>query len=65
MLRDKLLVKLASPHMNKHLGRIFSGAASTSPYSVGLLRFAMKHGLKDEVPDDLRIRGDGDGRSTF
>ena len=56
MLRDKLLVKLASPHLNKHLGRIFSGAASTSPYSVGLLRFAMKHGMKDENPDDLRIR---------
>ena len=56
MLRDTLLVKLTSAHMNKHLGRIFSGAASTSPYSVGLLRFAMKYGLKDENPDDLRVR---------
>ncbi len=56
MLRDTLLVKLAFPHMNKHLGRIFSGAASTSPYSVGLLRFAMKYGLKDENPDQLAIR---------
>jgi len=45
MLRDTLLVKLTFSHVNKHLGRIFSGAASTSPYSVGLLRFAMKHGL--------------------
>ena len=56
MLRDTLLVKLTSAHIDKHLGRIFSGAASTSPYSVGLLRFAMKYGLKDENPDDLRIR---------
>ncbi len=56
MLRDTLLVKLTFSHINKHLGRIFSGAASTSPYSVSLLRFAMKHGMKDEDPDDLRIR---------
>jgi hypothetical protein len=55
MLRDTLLVKLTFPHIDKHLGRIFSGAASTSPYSVGLLRFAMKYGLKDEDPDELRI----------
>ena len=38
--------------MNKHMGRIFSGAASTSPYSIGLLRFAMKYGLKDEDPSE-------------
>src|SRR5207244_197117 len=56
MLRDTLLVKLTFPHINKHMGRIFSGAASTSPYSMGLLRFAMKYGLKDEDPDDLMIR---------
>ncbi len=55
-LRDTLLVKLTFPHMNKHLGRIFSGAASTAPYSVGLLRFAMKYGLKDEDPRELMIR---------
>jgi flavin-dependent dehydrogenase len=55
-LRDTLLVKLTFPHMNKHMGRIFSGAASTSPYSIGLLRFAMKYGLKDEDPRELRIR---------
>lgn len=55
MLRDTLLVKLAFPHMEKHLGRIFSGAASTSPYSVGLLRFAMKYGLKNEDPRELMV----------
>lgn len=55
-LHDTLLVKLTFPHMNKHLGRIFSGAASTAPYSVGLLRFAMKYGLKNEDPRELMIR---------
>jgi len=56
MLRDTVLVKLTFPHINKHLGRIFSGAASTAPYSVGLLRFAMKYGLKNEEPRELAVR---------
>lgn len=55
-LRDTLLVKLTFPHMNKHMGRIFGGAASNSAYSIGLLRFAMKYGLKDEDPAELMVR---------
>lgn len=55
-LKDNLLVKLSFPHLNKHFGRIFSGAASTSRYSLGLLRFAMKYGLKDEDPAAMSIR---------
>jgi flavin-dependent dehydrogenase len=55
MLRDTLLVKLSFPHLNKHMGRIFSGAASTSAYSLALLRFAMKYGLKDEDPQKMMI----------
>lgn len=55
-MRDNFLVKLLFPHMNKHMGRIFSGAASTSPYSIGLLRFAMKYGLKGEDPKELMVR---------
>jgi hypothetical protein len=56
MLRDTLLIRLSFPHINKHMGRIFSGAASTSPYSLALLRFAMKYGMKNEDPKDLMIR---------
>ena len=55
MLRDTLLVKLSFSHLNKHMGRIFSGAASTSRYSLALLRFAMKYGLKDEDPQKMMI----------
>jgi len=54
--RDTLLVKLIFPHMNKHMGRIFGGAASNSAYSIGLLRFAMKYGLEDENPDEFKVR---------
>jgi flavin-dependent dehydrogenase len=56
MLRDTLLVKLTFSHISKHLGRIFSGAASNSPYSLGLLRFAMKYGMKNEDPKEMMIR---------
>jgi flavin-dependent dehydrogenase len=55
MLRETLLVRLIFPHMNKHMGRIFSGAASTSNYSLGVLRLAMKYGLKNEDPRELMI----------
>ena len=56
LLRDTLLVKLTFSHISKHLGRIFSGAASNSPYSLGLLRFAMKYGMKNEDPKEMMIR---------
>jgi hypothetical protein len=55
-MRDRLLIKLAFPHINKHMGRIFLGAASTSPYSIRLLRLLVKYGLKDEDPRELAIR---------
>jgi len=54
-LRDNFLIKLTFPHINKHMGRIFGGAASNSAYSIGLLRFAMKYGLKDENPDQFKV----------
>jgi 2-polyprenyl-6-methoxyphenol hydroxylase-like FAD-dependent oxidoreductase len=56
LMRDNLLVRLSFPHINKHMGRIFSGAASSSPYSMGLLRFAMKYGLKNEDPREMMVR---------
>jgi hypothetical protein len=54
-MRDNFLIKLLFPHINKHMGRIFGGAASNSAYSIGLLRFAMKYGLKDEDPRTLMV----------
>ena len=55
-LRDNLFIKLTRPHLAKHLGRIFSGAASTSRYSLGLLRFCMKHALRGEDPAKVAVR---------
>jgi flavin-dependent dehydrogenase len=55
-LRGNLLMKLLFPHINKHMGRIFLGAASTSPYSIKLLRLLVKHGLRNEDPKTMAIR---------
>jgi flavin-dependent dehydrogenase len=56
MLRDHWFIKLSMPHIAKHLGRIFSGAASTSKYSLGLLRLGMKNGLRGEDPNKMAVR---------
>jgi flavin-dependent dehydrogenase len=55
-LRKNFLMRLAFPHINKHMGKIFLGAASTSPYSIKLLRLLVKHGLRDEDPKAMAIR---------
>jgi hypothetical protein len=55
-LRGNFLMKLAFPHINKHMGKIFLGAASTSPYSIKLLRLLVKHGLRNEEPKAMAIR---------
>ena len=50
MLKGNPIIKVLTPHISKHMGCIFSGAASTSKYSLGLLRFGMKNGLRGEDP---------------
>ncbi len=56
MMRDNLLIRLAYPHVNKHMGRIFTGSAAKASYSMGLMRFLMKYGLKGEDPKEMSIR---------
>jgi flavin-dependent dehydrogenase len=55
-LRGNFLMRLAFPHINKHMGKIFLGAASTSPYSIRLLRMLVKHGLRNEDPKTMVVR---------
>ncbi|HUD81912.1 MAG TPA: NAD(P)/FAD-dependent oxidoreductase [Candidatus Saccharimonadales bacterium] len=55
-LRNNLVIRLAFPHINKHMGRIFLGAASTSPYSIRLLRLLVQHGLRNEDPKNMAVR---------
>jgi flavin-dependent dehydrogenase len=56
MMKGNPVIRLLNPHISKHMGRIFSGAASTSNYSLGLLRFGMKNGLRGEDPQAMAVR---------
>jgi len=55
-MKGNPIIRLLNPHIAKHLGRIFTGAASSSAYSLGLLRFGMKYGIRDEDPRDMAVR---------
>jgi flavin-dependent dehydrogenase len=46
----------AQHHIERHIGLQASGAATTSPYSRGLLRFLSRHGLRGIDPATLAIR---------
>jgi flavin-dependent dehydrogenase len=54
-LRGNFLMKLAFPHINKHMGKFFLGAASTSPYSIRLLRALVNYGLRGEDPKAMAV----------
>ena len=56
MMRKNPLIRLTFPHINKHMGRIFTGAAGKAAYSMAMMRFLMKHGIKDEDPKAMAIR---------
>ena len=56
MMRKNPLMRLTFPHINKHMGRIFTGAAGKAAYSMAMMRFLMKYGLKNEDPKAMAIR---------
>lgn len=55
LLKTQWIFRMVFPHMQKHFGAIFTGLASNSNYSLGLLRWVMKNSLRDEDPADLAI----------
>jgi len=56
MMRKNVLIRMSFPHINKHMGRIFTGAAGKAAYSMAMMRFLMKYGIKDEDPQAMAIR---------
>ena len=50
------LKRAMQQHIARHVGLLASGAATTSPYSRGLLRFLSRHGLRGVDPAALAIR---------
>ena len=51
-----LLKRAMQQHIARHVGLLASGAATTSRYSRGLLRFLGRYGLRGVKPTDLAIR---------
>jgi flavin-dependent dehydrogenase len=51
-----VLKRAAQDHIARHVGLLASGAATTSPYSRGLLRFLSRRGLRGVDPADFAIR---------
>lgn len=54
-LEDNLFNRLLTPWISGHVSRIFSGAAGSKGFSLSLLRFLVKYGLKDRKPDFYKI----------
>jgi flavin-dependent dehydrogenase len=55
-VQDSFIGNLINPHMEKHMGRIFTGKAADSTYSHWLLRFMCRYGLKGNDPGQYRIK---------
>ena len=56
MMRRNPFIRMSYPHINKHMGRIFTGQAGKAAYSMAMMRFLMKYGLKNEDPKAMAIR---------
>ena len=55
MMPDNVINRFIYRWVSSHVSRIFSGAAASNPFSLKLLRFLVKYGLKDRNPDDYKI----------
>lgn len=55
-LADNLFNRMLIPWISGHVSRIFSGAAGSQGFSLSLLRFLVKYGLKDRNPDKYKIK---------
>ena len=61
--RDDWISARIQDHIERHVAAMASGAATTSRYSRGLLRFLRRFALRGLDPRDFAIRGDN--RCTF
>lgn len=54
-VKNSFLGRLINTHVKKHLGRIFTGAASQSWYSIKLMKFMCHYALRDRDPDAYQV----------
>ncbi len=56
MEKKYLWVRLTAPWYRNHFGKVFTGAASNSNFSIGMLRWVAEYSAKQENPDAMMIR---------
>jgi flavin-dependent dehydrogenase len=49
-------VRLMSPWYRNHFAKVFTGAASNSNFSIGMLRWVANYSAKQENPEAMKIR---------
>ncbi len=54
-MQNSTFGRVMDPHLQKHMGRIFTGAAATAKYSLGLLRIMTSYGIAKRDHRLLRI----------
>lgn len=55
-MTDNIINRFIYKWVSSHISRIFSGAAASHPFSLKLLRFLVKYGLKDRNPETYKIK---------
>jgi hypothetical protein len=55
-MRDTLAGKLFDFHFRKHFPRVVTGEATTHRYSMGLVDFMVRHGLRGNDPRERAVR---------
>jgi flavin-dependent dehydrogenase len=55
-LPDNIFNRWLFKWIEARISRIFSGAAASQPFSLGLLRFLVKYGLKNRDPEVYRVK---------
>jgi flavin-dependent dehydrogenase len=50
------LGRIMSLYFGKHMPRVFTGEATDSRYSMGVVDFMLKHGLAGNDPEEFRVR---------
>lgn len=50
------IMRMMMPHFQNHFGRVFTGAASNSNFSIGMLRWVINWSAKKESSESCRIR---------
>jgi flavin-dependent dehydrogenase len=56
LCKDHTIFRMMMPYFQNHFGRVFTGAASDSNFSIGMLRWVINYSAKKNSGEGCRIR---------